>query len=356
MSKSKRQLRAEKREAERIQQEEALQELEAEWDQVEEQTKKISHDAPAKRQSIQQGKGAREGKTEVRLKTNTPAPSPVRQLLAQAIPAPTFDGTGDVDEFIDNYEAIANHNRWEQAEKQLRLQLALKGPASRGVQGNSCDEVYEKLRSQYGLNCDTATALLRSLKLRPKENIHQFGEKVMKLVQKAYPELSKEQQDQQAKQEVVCAVASSSQLSWTLRLNPPKTLAEALEVIHKYHTLTGPETGLHRLEAEEVAELKLQIAQQAEEYRNSQKEMMQQFAAMQASLTQQLVESHKQLAATQQGLASESAGRSDWRGGRKDIRCYNCNGLSHVAKFCKKPKKSGNEAVQESQCPTHLNR
>ena len=50
----------------------------------------------------------------------------------QPIPAPTFDGSTDVESFISTFEAIAQHNRWTPEEMLLRLQLALKGPACRG--------------------------------------------------------------------------------------------------------------------------------------------------------------------------------------------------------------------------------
>ena len=262
------------------------------------------------------------------------------------IPAPTFDGTEDVDTFITSYEAIAKHNRWSDAEKKLRLQLSLKGPATMGTNGDSCEEVYDKLQSQYGLTTDMANTLLRGLKLKPKESVHKFGEKVITLVKKAYPNLTTDQQDQQAKQEVLCAVSTMPQLAWTLRLSPPSSLAEAVDIIHKYRSMTTADVGIHRLETEDVQDLKKQIELQAEEFRNSQKEMLDKFASMQMELTQKLVESQRQLATSQRellnGLAANRRPRTT-----KDIRCYNCQGLGHISRDCRQ-KKAGNESVQQS--------
>lgn len=267
-------------------------------------------------------------------------------LRHQPIPSPVFDGTTNVDNFIATFKAIARHNLWTAEEKLLRLQLALKGPASSGgVQGESCREIFMKLRCQYGLSTDTANALLRNLKLKPKDNIHQFGERVLTLVQKAYPGLTSEQQDHQAKQEVIYSVASIPQLSWTLRLTPPTTLADAVDVIHKYYAHSGLEVGIQKFDTEEVSELKQQLKKQAEEIKVSQQEMMQQFTTLQTSLTQQLVDSQKQLAETQRELlASVTFNRGESRGRpKKDLKCFNCQEVGHFSRSCTKPKKAGND-------------
>lgn len=277
--------------------------------------------------------------------TGGSSPRQLPMATRQPIPTPIFDGTDDVDSFISNYQAISTHNNWIGEEKKIRLKLALKGPAARGAEGDCCEEIYNKLRAQYGLTSDTASTLLRSLKLKPKESIHQFGEKVLTLVHKAFPNLDKDQQDQQAKQEVMCAVATIPQLSWTLRLSPPNSLVEAIDVIHKYQSMTSSDIGMHRLESDDVQDLKKQMNQQADEFRNSQKLMMDKFAAMQVELTQQLIEAQRQLATTPRDLrASVTTPRKPRNTFPRDIRCYNCQGSGHIARNC---QKVGNEQVQQ---------
>ena len=39
----------------------------------------------------------------------------------QPMSIPPFDGTGDIQEYIGDFEQIARHNRWEIAEWGLRL-------------------------------------------------------------------------------------------------------------------------------------------------------------------------------------------------------------------------------------------
>ena len=51
----------------------------------------------------------------------------------QAIKAPTFDGTTDVEIFLQQFNAIADHNRWGEVERRLRLGIALKGLLPKGL-------------------------------------------------------------------------------------------------------------------------------------------------------------------------------------------------------------------------------
>ena len=45
----------------------------------------------------------------------------------QVMTIPPFDGTGDVQEYLRDFEQIAQHNRWETDEWGLRLNLNLTG-------------------------------------------------------------------------------------------------------------------------------------------------------------------------------------------------------------------------------------
>ena len=51
----------------------------------------------------------------------------------QAIPTPTFDGTTDVEDFLKQFNAIADLNRSGTEEKELHLTTAIKALATRGI-------------------------------------------------------------------------------------------------------------------------------------------------------------------------------------------------------------------------------
>lgn len=277
---------------------------------------------------------------------NTP-PSTLTRMSPKPIPAPTYDGTTDVDEFLEQFDAISEHNGWSSDENKLRLKLALKGSVSLGVSAVTYPEMCRQLKQQYAPSMDTATALLKAVKRQASENIYQFTQRLRKLVVTALPSLTEEQREEQVKREIITSVPSGSQLAWTLKLAPPQTVEETVEVIHKFNEFNGGQTKLNRVEADDIIELKKDLEQQAALQRTNQEEMFKQFASLQSGLMEQILATQTQMAATQQEVMSQlaAAKSSDHR----DIRCYNCNGRGHFARECKKPKRgAGNANVQSS--------
>ena len=53
------------------------------------------------------------------------------------IPAPKFDGHGDVNLFINRYNETALLNNWEGEEKLLRFKMSISGPPAVGIEGKT---------------------------------------------------------------------------------------------------------------------------------------------------------------------------------------------------------------------------
>ena len=263
----------------------------------------------------------------------------------QAIPAPTFDGTSDVDVFLQQFNEIADHNRWGEVERRLRLGIALRGPATRGIDGETYAIMCEQLHKQYALTEDVASRLLKDIKRERNENVFQFSQRVTQLVHKVYPELSTAQQEQQVKRELISTVPQGSQLAWTLRLTPPGSLEEVVDVMNKYETFSG-QSHVSRLGTEKVTALEDQVAKQAAAQLASQEAMMRQFAAMQSNLMEQLMTTQKQMVEVQKEVLANLRSKPS---NRQEVRCFNCHEKGHYARDCSKPKKeSGNDEVQAS--------
>ena len=277
---------------------------------------------------------------------STPVPARMSQ---QPIPAPSYDGTTDVEDFLMQFGAIAQHNGWSQDECKLRLSLSLKGSVSRGVNADTYKGMCRQLQQQYAPSNEMATALLKEVKKHASENIYQFAERVRKLVSKALPDLDKGQQQQQVKQELIASVPSGSQLAWTLRLAPPDTVEETVDVIHKFHEFSGSRIKVNRIETDELQDIRNELEKQAAAQRATQEEMFKQFATLQTTMMEQIVATQQKMAAAQQELLTHVV--SSKSSGQRDNRCFNCNSRGHYARDCRKPRRAtvaGNGDVQSS--------
>ena len=122
------------------------------------------------------------------------------------IQASKFDGMSDVRNFLQSFTEVAELNQWSEEEINLHLKLALQGAASECVQGDTTEEIAQSLLTRFELSQQEAKRELRHLKLKQGQDIHKFGNMVMKLVKMADPELEGEQLDDRATAELVDAI------------------------------------------------------------------------------------------------------------------------------------------------------
>lgn len=67
-------------------------------------------------------------------------------------PPPTFDGTGDLEEFRARFHHIADLNGWRQDELSIRFKNVLIGTAKNGLNGcRGMDELFARLCTRYQL-------------------------------------------------------------------------------------------------------------------------------------------------------------------------------------------------------------
>lgn len=268
-----------------------------------------------------------------------------RLVKTQGIPAPKFDGSGDVGIFLESFEEISAHNQWKESEQTIRLKMSLTGTASKGVDGATLAEIKAKLRLQYEITSENALGLLKMLKMRTGDNVFQFGAQLKRLVRRAFPDMSPEAADTHATREFIAMLPVNSQAAWAFKIRSPANLDEALQQVHEFNGVSGT-SKIQQLETESVQELCTKLTET----------MMSALKVTQEQLFQQ--QQHTTDAVQQQLAALRQQPRPNQL--PKDFsqyRCYNCQELGHIARRCTKPSKrqSGNANVQEQIVPSHLN-
>lgn len=102
---------------------------------------------------------------------------------------PQFDGTGDVEYFINQFHSVAEANEWEQAAIFLHLREALKEGATNCGRAGDADGIFTALRARYGLSPKEARLRLNSLKKDYKTSLQEHATEVQRLTEVAHGEL-----------------------------------------------------------------------------------------------------------------------------------------------------------------------
>ena len=242
------------------------------------------------------------------------------------IPAPKFDGHGDVNLFISRYNETALINGWEGEEKLLRFKMSISGPAAVGVEGKTFEEICTQLVKRYTLTEAGAHQLLRTLKWKAGDSIYEFSDYTHKIIQAAFPELTREQQEQRVIKEIISALPTNYQvLQWQLTHNNPKKLQEVIAMIQDFGALNPHTIKVNQIDPE-VSELK---------------------TAMQA-MTKTQEELAKAVAAISTTVAalSTTVHQGPARRPKSELTCYGCGKQGHIRRECPNKKTTGNDSVQ----------
>ena len=237
---------------------------------------------------------------------------------------PSFDGTTELEEFISQFERVASFMAWRNDEKLLRFQMAILGAAKKGLTSDTFDGICAQLRSRYCLSENGAVALLKTLKWKANDNVHEFAAYVRRLVDTAFRELTPDQREQRAIKELTNALpASCHTLTWELRNRTPASYEEVIDLIQGFNELTV-NTKINRVEADEVSNLRKEVSAQAA--------LIEQMVASQ-------LEMQKQLSVAIEKLKP--------RRDNSSIVCYRCGKKGHISKHCRSAKdESENANVQ----------
>lgn len=254
----------------------------------------------------------------------------LNQQQRTRLPPPSFDGTTDVDEFLRRFEQVRVLNKWEDAETELRFDMAVTGAAKRGLPEGTYTHRAGQLRTRYQLTEQGASQLLKQVSWNPKENIHEFANYLKRLIQMAIPELGEDGRMKRTIKELINALPDEYQtLRWELNHRTPETVEATIDIIHQFSQLQPNTTTVRQVKNDSMVELEARLDQ----YMAQQNKMMQKLIETQGAMLEKLT------------LSTASVQSRPPRTASTPVTCYACGERGHYARRCPQSRQ-GNELVR----------
>ena len=232
---------------------------------------------------------------------------------------PQYNGESDIDLFITQFDAVAIANNWQEDEATLRLKLSLQGKAANCSQAPTREEIYENLRSRFGLTPKQAKDMLRSIRKNPNQSLHELGCEITKLTNLAYGNLSKDDRTEMALDTFARALEHVGVQRHLLQAKPT-SMSEMVKCCDEFFQV-GKEsktklTAITEEETESPPVFLKEVLQQQQQLLTALVKQQQDASTQQAALLKQITEI--------QAKASRP---------RTPPACYTCNG-PHLQRNC----------------------
>jgi hypothetical protein len=163
---------------------------------------------------------------------------------ARPFKAPKFNGTGDVEYFLEQFATVSEANNWRPAAQFLHLRESLTDEARECGRGRTMEEVMANLRAQFGLTPKEARTRLAALRRAAKTTLQEHASEVERLVNLAYEGLPDDGRATMAL-EVFCSTLGNAYLQRHLLAIDPADLPSAVKAGNEYLQIrpTGDRSG-----------------------------------------------------------------------------------------------------------------
>ena len=165
--------------------------------------------------------------------------------------APTYSGDGDIELFLAQFDDVAVANHWGGQATLLHLRAHLEGSARACGAGRTRDRIEEALRARFGLSQRQAKDRLIHLKRDGQATLHEQAMNVQRLVDIAYPRLSRADKEQMVIDHLLRALDNRALQRHMLTIQPD-TVVDLVQAVDEWMAIGGAESGHSRVSARVV--------------------------------------------------------------------------------------------------------
>ena len=242
--------------------------------------------------------------------------------------APSFDGTGNVDLFINQFEDVAQANRWDGVSARIHLRAALTDAAVACGQAEDVEHIFTALRARFGMTGREAKAKLAVLRKGQQTSLQEHAAQVDRLVDTAYAELPRQHQ-REMKLDIFQTSLGNAYLQRHSLAVQPRTLEDAVRAGNEFL----------QIQPFQNKSSILQIEEDIGDYTRKIEDPMQALLKAVARLTEEI---HTLKTAPHPELRQSTQAPST------RLRCFGCNQGGHLRRDCTAnpwpARQAGNEA------------
>lgn len=257
-------------------------------------------------------------------------PGPPPRVDREKFSPPSFDGTGDVNFFIRQFEDVAVANEWNRGAIRIHLRACLKDAATACGQAETIEGIMTALRARFGMTAREAKAKIAVLRRDNKTTLQEHAEKVEKLVSIAYADFP-HQHVTDMKLDLFHTTLGHPYLQRHLLAIQAPTMEAA---IHAGNEFLQIKTHADGSSIRQVEEEELEAPNAAR--------------AVSTPLDTLLLAVSK-LTEEVQALKLEQQAKATLSTERRPVRCFGCNKEGHVRRYC--PTKPWSETPSSQRRP-----
>ena len=243
---------------------------------------------------------------------------------APVFKAPKYNGTGDIEYFLDQFNEVAEANRWDDASTLIHLRESLKDEARECGRSPTQQGVEDRLRNRFGLTPREARAKLALCKKASKTSLQQHADDISRLVQRGYVELEPPQRRTLAVEAFINSLGNPALQRHLLAINPP-SLAAGVKACNEFLSVKDtPASSIRQVDdEEEMTKVQALSARDREAIDNLAK-TVQDLAKQVAGLKKENME-----------LRQDQQGPKRTTDKRPATACWGCRKEGHQRKDCK---------------------
>lgn len=268
----------------------------------------------------------------------------IRQAVAQAVPplpeeprvrmkVPTFDGKGDIELFIQQFEGVALAQQWDEGISVLKIREGLTGDAMVCGRANTYAEIVASLRLHFSMTATEAEAKLSAFKRNPNRPLAEYSAEVQRLVHIAYADADEPVRDRIAMEKFKLGLNHPGLQGHLLAVRPD-TLDELVQASNEYLRVTktnGPLPPSRVREVNDDEEPDAEVAEVASPA-NGESKVLKAIEALTAQIGV-LVKCTQQSKATGPTGQPKSGDRRP-RQTSRPTECWGCKGEGHLRRDC----------------------